>query len=169
MLNEGRGKPCAKNHRIHGNDWKTEGSWFIGLLLTPSGGLSRESKDWETALEVNSAKGTRSFIILGAAFSLRAFMGGVIQQGVFLQEQNSALTAQRVHSKSEAPAQGERPLHRGRDPCLNEPLLGSRLEATVPSSFTRTPRDEVKYSSVNVEKRTTDDGSFNYSPLKAEI
>lgn len=37
-------------------------------------------------------------------------MGGVILQGVFLQEQNSALTAQRVRSEGEAPAQGERPL-----------------------------------------------------------
>ena len=37
-------------------------------------------------------------------------MGGVILQGVFLQEQNPALTAQRVRSESEAPEQGGRPL-----------------------------------------------------------
>lgn len=89
-------------------------------------------------------------------------MGGVILHGVFLQEQNSALAAQRVHSESDAP-------HRGRDPCLNEALLGSRLEAIMPSSFSRTPRDEVKYTSANLKKGMTDDGSFNYSPLKAEI
>ena len=62
-----------------------------------------------------------------------------------------------------------KPPHRGRDPCLNEPLLGSRLEAVMPSSFSRTPRDGVKYSSANLKKGMTDDGSFNHSPLKAKI
>lgn len=62
-----------------------------------------------------------------------------------------------------------KPPQRGRDPCLNGRLLGSQLEAIMPSSFTRTPREEVKYSSVNVKKGMTEDISFNYSPLKGEI
>lgn len=62
-----------------------------------------------------------------------------------------------------------KPLQRGQDPCLNGRLLSLQLEAIMLSSFTRTPREEIKYSSVNLKKGVTEDGSFNYSPLKGEI
>lgn len=58
---------------------------------------------------MHSAEGTRGRIVLGAAFSLRALVGGVTPHDVFMQEQSPARIAQRVCRKREAPAQRARP------------------------------------------------------------
>lgn len=70
---------------------------------------------------------------------------------------------------TEGPQQEWSPRTGGETPAWMNPSSAHGLRPLMPSSFSRTPRDEVKYSSANLKKGMTDDGSFNHSPLKAEI